>query len=93
MNAVDETLSYKWHNVTLGDLDKGQVDKPTTKQIPKACVVFSIYGSCSWLSVTATGCWLLGHMLCLFTLLSRSVVSSRESIWRNGENVILHRWI
>lgn len=31
MNAVDETLSYKWHNVTLGDLDKGHVDKPTTK--------------------------------------------------------------
>lgn len=55
MNAVDETLSYKWHNVILGDLDKGQTNKPTSKPIPKECMASSMYGSCGCLSVTATG--------------------------------------
>lgn len=75
MNATDETLSYKLDDVVyLLTWVRGQVEKPTTKQQVT-------WGMCSalnkWIMHLSLSndhsCDIVGHMLCLFTLLSRFV--------------------
>lgn len=75
MNAADETLGYKLDDVILADLDKGQVEKPSTKQK----VTRGMCGALNkWilhlLLSNCHSCDSLGHVLRLFTLLRRFVV-------------------